>query len=79
MQLQSILTNPKNLAQFFAHSLFQILKKYTYKSYRNFFLIPFSIIKKVYLQILKMLAQFFCLSPFSNIKKSILANPEAIF
>ena len=37
-------------------------------------LIPFSIIKKVYIKILKELAQFFCLPPFSNNKKSILTN-----
>ena len=48
-----------------------------------FCLYPFSNIKKVYLQILKNLAQFFCLSLFQiYIKKSILANlkkPGAIF
>ena len=64
----------KNLAQFFGCPFFQVLKKYTYKSWRNFLLIPFSNIKKVYLQILKELAQFFCLPPFSNNKKSILTN-----
>ena len=38
--------------------------------------------KKAYLQISKYLAQFFCLFPFSNIKKRILTSlkkPDTIF
>ena len=39
-----------------------------------FLLIPFSNIKKAYLQILKNLAQFFCSSLFQILKKSIFTN-----
>ena len=53
------------------------------KTLRNFFAYPlFQILKKPYLQILKNLAQFFPLSPFSNIKKSIFTNlkkPNTVF
>ena len=52
----------KNLAQFFAYLLFQILKSILTNPKKPdtiFLLIPFSNIKKVYLQILKNLAQFF--------------------
>ena len=56
-----ILTNPSTIFYLF---IFQILKKHTYKSQHSFLLIPFSNIKKAYLQISKYLAQFFCLFPF---------------
>ena len=57
---------------------FKYQKKHTYESqntWHNFF--PhslFQILIKAYLRTSKYLAQFFCSSPFSNIKKSILAN-----
>ena len=54
------------------------IKKHTYGSqntWHRFFAYPlFQILKKEYLRISKYLAQTFCLSPFSNIKKRILTN-----
>ena len=51
---------------------FQILKKHTYQSekvWRNFLVIPFSNIKKGYLQILKNLTQFFVHPLFEILKR----------
>ena len=70
----------KNLTQFFCSSLFQILKKHTYKfkkTWRNFFLIPsFQILQKVYVQILKNLMPFFFSSLFQILKKANLQIPK---
>ena len=62
------------------------IKKHTYGSqntWHRFFAYPlFQILKKEYLRISKYLAQFFCLSPFSNIERRILTNlkiPRTIF
>ena len=52
---------------------------YIYKSWRYFFAYHlFQILKKVYLQILKNLAQFIRLFPSPNIKKSIFTYTDAI-
>ena len=69
----------KYLAQFFAYSLFQISKKYTYKSYHIFFLIPFF---KYLKSTLTNPSAVFCLLSFSNIKQvylQILKNLAQFF
>ena len=58
----------KNLVQFLAYHLFQILKKVYLQTLRNprpsFGLFPFQILKKVYLEILKKSRRNFLLLTF---------------
>ena len=63
----------KNLTQFFAYLLFQIIKEVYLQILKKpdaiFRLSPFSILKKVYLQILKNLTQFFASLLFQILEK----------
>ena len=75
----------KNLTQFFAYLLFQIIKKVYLQILKNLTQclasLLFQILKKVCLQILKNLAQFFCLFPFQilRILKTPLFIPITIY
>ena len=69
----------KNMDQFFADHLFQILRKVQLQIFKKsspvFSFSPFSNIKKCILKKLKKKpGPFFGLPPFSNIKESILTN-----
>ena len=71
-----------NLITIFCLFLFQILKKRTHESqntWHNFLLIPFSNIKKEYLQILKNLTQFFAHLPFQILKKHTYKSQNTLF
>ena len=60
--------------QFFAYSLFEILKKVYLQILMHFFVYSlFEILRKVYLQIL---VQYFAYSLFEVLEKSIRTNPK---
>ena len=85
IKIKAYLQILKNLTQFFAYLLFQIIKKVYLQILKNLTQclasLLFQILKKVCLQILKNLAQFFCLFPFQilRILKTPLFIPITIY